>query len=218
MGQIQHVLDPILNKHYVCPQGVLGRFVGELMVRQHAPETTWTVAIADVQPADCVLEIGFGAGKAIQLLAEKATHGSVYGIDLSATMVKRARERNAQAVRAGRVILQQGEATHLPFEAQQFDKVISIHTFYWWAEDPHSILTEMYRVLKPGGKLLFTFANAKEGVERDYYDQTFIEEHAFSPMKSIGFTEITSQRGPLSRQFKILAVIGTKSSASTSSG
>jgi hypothetical protein len=63
MIQINHIFEPVLNKHYGCPQGMMGRFVGELMVRQHAKETAWTVSIADVQPADCVLEIGFGAGK-----------------------------------------------------------------------------------------------------------------------------------------------------------
>lgn len=214
MIQINRAFETVLNKHYVCPKGVVGRFVGELMTRQHEKETVWTVSIADVQPADHMLEIGFGAGKAIELLAEKTTHGFVDGIDLSATMVKRARERNAQAVRAGRVSLQQGEATQLPFAERHFDKVISIHTFYWWVEDPHMILTEMFRVLKPGGTLLFTFANGKIGEERDYYDQTFLEEQVFPSMKSVGFTAVSSQTGPLSRQFKILAVLGTKPSVS----
>ncbi len=213
MIQINRAIETVLNKHYVCPKGVIGRLVGELMVRQHEKETAWTVSIADVQPADRVLEIGFGAGKAIELLAEKTPHGFVYGIDLSATMVKRAKERNAQAVRAGRVTLQQGEATQLPFEEHHFDKVVSIHTFYWWAEDPHIILTEMFRVLKPAGTLLFTFSHGKIGEERDYYDQAFIEEQVFPLMKNIGFTAVSSRPGPLSRQFKHLAVLGTKPSA-----
>src|SRR5690348_13800409 len=107
MIQITRTFQSALNKQYPCPKGVIGRFAGELMVRQHAEETAWTVSIANIQPADRVLEIGFGAGRAIELLAEKTTGGSVAGIDLSPTMVKRARKRNAQAVRAGRVTLQQ---------------------------------------------------------------------------------------------------------------
>ncbi|GCE26426.1 hypothetical protein KDA_19100 [Dictyobacter alpinus] len=208
--QITRAFENVLDPHYGCPKGIIGRFVGELMVRQHARETAWTVSLADIQAADRVLEIGFGAGKAIQLLAQKTTRGFVYGIDLSATMVKRARERNAHAVRTGRVILQQGEATQLPFEEQYFDKVISIHTFYLWSEDPHRVLTEMFRVLKPGGTLLFTFSHGKVGEERDYYDQTFLEEQVFPLMKNIGFTAISSLSGPTSRQFKHLTVFGTK--------
>src|SRR5258708_39063494 len=107
MIEINCAFETVMNTHYVCPKGVIGRLVGELMVRQHERETVWTVSVADVQPTDRVLEIGFGVGKAIELLAEKTTHGLVYGIDLSPTMVKRARERNAQAIRAGQVTLQQ---------------------------------------------------------------------------------------------------------------
>lgn len=210
MIQINRAFTTILNKHYVCPQGVLGRFVGELMVRQHRKETVWTVSIADVQLTDYVLEIGFGAGKAIKLLTEEAKHGCVHGIDLSATMVKRAKERNMRAVRDGRVILQEGKATELPFEEEYFDKVISIHTFYWWAEDSQSILADVFRVLKPAGTLLFTFATGKIGEERDYYDQSFIEGHVFSQMRDVGFTAVFAQSGPVSRGFKILAVSGTK--------
>jgi len=214
MIQVNRVFEAVANKHYVCPKGVMGRLVGELMVRQHKEETAWTVSIAHIQPTDRVLEIGFGAGKAIELFAEKVTHGFVYGVDLSATMVKRARERNARAVRSRRVILQQGEAALLPFEEHYFDKVVSIHTFYWWAEDPHIVLTEMFRVLKPGGTLIFTFSNGKIDKERDYYDQTFIEEQLFPQMKSIGFTSVSSRSGPVSRQFKHIAVVGTKPAAS----
>jgi len=214
MIQINRALEAVVNKHYVCPRGVVGRLVGELMVRQHEKETAWTVSIAHVQPADCVLEIGCGAGKAIELCAEKATHGFVYGIDLSATMVKRTRERNARAVRTGRVAVQQGEAARLPFEEHSFDKVVSIHTFYWWAEDPRIVLAEIFRVLKLEGTLIFTFSNGKIGEERDYYDQTFIEEQLFPQMKSIGFTAVSSRPGPVSRQFKHIAVVGTKPAAS----
>jgi SAM-dependent methyltransferase len=133
MIQIKQAWSTVLNKQYPCPQGMIGYIAGELMVRQHEEETAWTVLVADVQPTDSVLEIGFGAGKAIELLAEKTPGGSVAGIDRSATMVQRARARNRRAVRAGRVTLQQGDAAHLPFAQQQFNKVISIHTFYFWS-------------------------------------------------------------------------------------
>ena len=212
MIQIKSAFETVLNKQYPCPKGVMGRIAGELMVRQHVRETAWTVSIADVQPTDRVLEIGFGAGKAIELLAGKTTHGFVYGIDLSATMVKRARKRNARAVRAGRVILQQGKAAQLPFAEHEFDKVVSIHTYYFWS-DPQATLTEIFRVLKPEGTLIFTFSNGKIGEERDYYDQTFIEEQVLPQMRSVGFTEVSTRPGPISRQFKHLAVIGAKPSA-----
>ncbi len=209
MIQIKRAFDTVLNKQYPCPQGVMGRIAGELMVHQHGKETTWTVAVADVQPADSVLEIGFGAGKAIELLAEKTSCGSVEGLDRSATMVKRARARNRRAVRAGRVTLQQGDAAHLPFGEQQFDKVISIHTFYFWSE-PAVILAEIFRVLKPGGMCIITFTTGKAEETGLGHYQAIIEERMLPGMRSIGWTSVSIKYGSIARQYKNVAVIGRK--------
>lgn len=213
MIQIKQAFNTVLNKQYPRPQGMIGYLAGELMVRQHAKETVWTVSVADVRTADSVLEIGYGAGKAIALLAEKTPAGSVAGVDLSATMVKRARTRNARVVRAGRVRLQQGDAAHLPFADRQFDKVISIHSLYFWPE-PSVVFAEILRVLKPGGICVVTFASGKAGDEDAAGLEAIIERQELPDLRKLGFTEVSLQRGPIVRQFKILAVVGAKSSAS----
>ncbi|GAC1350950.1 MAG: hypothetical protein NVSMB27_38380 [Ktedonobacteraceae bacterium] len=209
MIQIKRAWSSVLNKQYPCPQGIMGRIAGELMVHQHGTETAWTVEIADVQPEDSVLEIGFGAGKAIALLAEKTSCGSVEGLDRSATMVKRARARNRRAVKAGRVTLQQGDAAHLPFEEQQFDKVISIHTFYFWSEHA-AILAEILRVLKPGGMCIITFTTGKAEEAGLGYYQTILEEQMLPGMRNMGWTSASIKHGPIARQYKNVAVIGRK--------
>lgn len=209
MIQIKRTFDTVLNRQYPCPQGIIGYIAGELMVHQHAEETAWTIAIADVQPADSVLEIGFGAGKAIALLAEKTFHGAVAGIDRSATMVKHATARNLWAVRAGRVTLQQGDAAHLPFGEQQFDKVMGIHTFYFWSE-PTVILAEIFRVLKPGGICIITFTTGKAEETGLGGYQTIIEEQILPGMRNIGFTKASIEYGPIARHYKNIAVMGKK--------
>ena len=209
MIQIKQTFNSILNKQYPCPQGMVGRIAGELMVRQHKPETIWTVSIADVQPANSVLEIGVGAGKAIELLAEKTPCGSVEGIDLSATMLKRATARNVQAVRAGRVALQQGDAAQLPFANQQFDKVISIHSFYFWSEPP-AVFAEIFRVLKPGGTCVLTLSTGKVGAAGETEFRAMIEERVLPGMRSMGFTEAELRQGPVARQIENVAIVGVK--------
>jgi ubiquinone/menaquinone biosynthesis C-methylase UbiE len=137
------------------PSGLLGRYIGAGMARDHRPENLWTVACLDPQPEDHILEIGFGPGVAVEALAQRLTTGKVAGIDFSRTMVGAARRRNAAAVRAGRVDLRHGEAGSLPFPDAAFDKVFGIHTLYFWPR-PANVLREAWRVLKPGGRIVLT--------------------------------------------------------------
>ncbi len=117
--------------------------LGERMVRQHIPETTWTISLLDIQPEDQVLELGFGAGRAIELVAAQASSGHVYGLDHSQEMVRAASRRNAQAIKAGHVTLYHGDLATLPFADNQFDKIFSIQTLYFWS-DPSQTLAEIF--------------------------------------------------------------------------
>jgi ubiquinone/menaquinone biosynthesis C-methylase UbiE len=204
--------EGIWDQQHRCPSGILGWLAGEQMMRQHRPETAWTIDLLDIQPADTVLEVGFGAGRGIKLAAEKASDGRVMGIDLSDVMVRVATRRNARAVKAGRVVLSQGNVTALPFEDQQFDKIMTIHTFYFWPEPPQAI-SELQRVLKPGGRLIITLStgkiNARGEVEVEPL-QSVLEEHVAPGMRRNGFKVARLERGPNSRQYNSVAVIGEK--------
>src|SRR5204863_4096825 len=150
---------------------------------------------------DQILEIGFGAGKAIERMAAQATSGRITGIDPSRTMILVASRRNAHARKAGRVDLRQGEAMTLPFPGQQFDKVLSIHTFYFWS-DPVQGIAEIFRVLKPNGMMVVTLSTGKAGAEATGLEhfQTTLEEQIIPAMKQLGFTEASLKQGPYSRQ------------------
>src|SRR5437588_954717 len=132
--QVKRRLEGLWNRQYRSPHGMMGWLAGERMVRQHGPETAWTLSLLEIESTDTVLEVGFGAGQGIKLATEKAGDGCVMGIDLSEMMVRVATRRNAQAVKTGRVVLAQGTITALPFEDHSFDKVMTIHTFSLWSE------------------------------------------------------------------------------------
>ena len=211
--KVKQQLVGLWNQQYRSPSGMMGWLAGERMVRQHGPETAWTINLLEVQPTDTVLEVGFGAGQAIKLAAEKASDGRVMGIDLSGVMVRVATRRNAQAVKAGRVALAQGNLTALPFEEQHFDKIMTIHTFYFWSE-PAQPLSELYRVLKPGGRLVITLStgkiNARGEVEVWPPLQSALEEQVMPGLQREGFQVVRLERGPNSRQYTSVAVIGEK--------
>ena len=150
-----------------------------------------------IEPTDQVLEIGFGTGRAIELAAARATNGYVAGIDVSRTMVDAANRRNQHAVDAGRVRLRSGDRTTLPFSEQRFEKVFSIHTLYFWGDFPRAI-TELYRVLKPQGRLVLAFATGKVGAVGQTGLSQFtarVDSEILPAMKQIGFTEAISRKG-----------------------
>ena len=97
-----------------------------------------------------VLEVGVGSGLNLRLYS-RAVDG-VCGIDLSPELLRLAHERTADAV--GPVSLIRASAEHLPFAVAAFDTVVMTWTLCSIAS-PLAALTEMRRVLKSGGDLLF---------------------------------------------------------------
>jgi SAM-dependent methyltransferase len=155
-----------LDRQYRRPTGSLGRQVGERMAEDHLPENLWTVSLLQARPTDHILELGFGAGVAIQELAKTVTQGRIAGIDFSKTMVAAARRRNAQAIKRGTVDLRYGDVAELPFDDAQFDKAFSIHSIYFWRQ-PHEVVRGIERVLRPGGRLVLTVLPTERWNERD---------------------------------------------------
>ena len=112
-------------------------------------------------------------------------------------------------MRAGRVLLQQADAAQLPFADHQFDKVISIHSLYFWPERA-AVFAEIFRVLKPGGTCVVTFSTGKAGEAEATGIEAIIEEQGLPQMRRLGFTEAQLAQGPVARQFKNVAIIGRK--------
>jgi ubiquinone/menaquinone biosynthesis C-methylase UbiE len=212
MHLFKRIEASLLDGQYGHPKGLIGRALGEQMVRQHVPETNWTLSLLRLKPEDQVLELGFGAGRAIELVAARASEGHVYGVDLSQEMVRSASRRNTRALKAGRVTLSQGDLTTLPFADRQFDKAFSIQTLYFWP-DPLRALAEIFRVLKPGALLVVTLSTGKRGTTEatglEHYQQ-LLEEKIIPGMNQLGFTSASIEQGPDSRQFKTTALIGVR--------
>ncbi|HCI80011.1 MAG TPA: class I SAM-dependent methyltransferase [Ktedonobacter sp.] len=201
-----------IGRQYSQPKGMIGRAIGERMRRQHEPEVQWTLSLLDVRPTDSILEIGFGSGRAIELLTTQAMNGHIAGIDLSHTMLQVASQRNAQAIQRGQVELREGNVITLPFGDAQFDAIFSIHTLYFWPDYSRAI-AEIARVLKPNGLLVLTFSPGTitaDGTQELNAFQKTVEEQVLPDMRRCDFSAAYLKYGPNSRQFLTTAVIGKK--------
>ena len=109
------------------------------------------INLLDIQEDDRVLDLATGTGEPGLSIAEKAKKGSVTGVDISEGMLEVAKENAARrGIKNYKTIV--ADATELPFEDNTFD-AISCRMGFMFFPDMDLAAAELYRVLKPGGRL-----------------------------------------------------------------
>jgi malonyl-CoA O-methyltransferase len=103
-----------------------------------------------------ILDLGSGTGHCSQALAQRYPKSRITSLDLAGAMVKKTRERFSKwsRFRHGHQFVC-GDAESLPFADQSFDMIFSNLTIQW-CDDLEQAFSEMKRVLKPGGVVLYT--------------------------------------------------------------
>jgi 2-keto-4-pentenoate hydratase/2-oxohepta-3-ene-1,7-dioic acid hydratase in catechol pathway/SAM-dependent methyltransferase len=145
------------------PQAVVG--LGELHVRGH--EATRELAMQMGLTHEMkVLDVGCGVGSPSRFIA--AQYGcQVTGLDITEEFCKTARDL-AQRVRLSDFLTyRQGDALELPYRDEEFDAILTQHV-QMNIEDKPRFYSEMFRVLKPGGRMGFYDIVAGEGGEPFY--------------------------------------------------
>tara|TARA_R110002110_G_scaffold415612_2_gene651554 strand:- start:21330 stop:22145 length:816 start_codon:yes stop_codon:yes gene_type:complete len=100
-----------------------------------------------------VLDIGCGTGPQSRTIAAIPAVGEVVGVDHLEPFLERGRELAADlSADHARVSFEQADARDLPFADASFDVVI-LHTLLTHVPGPEGVLSEVHRVLKPGGSV-----------------------------------------------------------------
>jgi SAM-dependent methyltransferase len=118
-----------------------------------------------VQPHDHVLDIGCGSGQTAREAARAANAGSVFGVDVSATAIERARQA-ARAEAIHNVTFECADAEVYPFPQEHFDVAISrFGTMFF--DDPAVAFANISRALHRSGRLVMMVWQADERNEWD---------------------------------------------------
>jgi demethylmenaquinone methyltransferase/2-methoxy-6-polyprenyl-1,4-benzoquinol methylase len=118
----------------------------------HRAWKAWTVAQAQVQPGDWVLDVASGTGDlALAFSKRVGPEGRVVMADINAQMLERGRDRLMNLGRSIEAVVCDCEA--LPFVDNQFDRITLAFGLRNMTHKDQA-LRELHRVLKPNGKLL----------------------------------------------------------------
>ena len=110
------------------------------------------LAVASLQPGETVLDLGSGGGLDVLLSARRVgPAGTAYGLDGSTEMLALARANAAQAGVTNACFLH-GHIEDIPLPDECVDVVISNCVINLSADKPR-VLAEVFRVLRPGGRL-----------------------------------------------------------------
>lgn len=125
---------------------------GRVLAVQHA-----------VRPGDKVLDAGAGTGSTALLAARAVgSAGHVTLLDFSPAMLAQAKGRAVRHGLAARMSFERGDILRLPYADASFDSVVSTYSLCPVFDPAHGA-RELYRVLRPGGRIGIAHSTTPRG-------------------------------------------------------
>lgn len=153
-GSISTNEDTIIRDQMARMVGKYDTYMKRITLGREGLLRSMTVELAKIKPGDCVLEIGCASGSLTMAAKKKAgKSGRVAAIDLIPGMIEESRQK---AKTAGLDInFQVGRIEEIPFTDGMFDVVLCSFMIFHMSEGVRNKgIEEIFRVLKPGGRLL----------------------------------------------------------------
>lgn len=200
------MLFRLIARHLRTPDGLFGRLVGRLMNVGNRPMNRAALDALDLGPSHRVLEVGFGGASLLDELLRRTPEGHVAGLELSETMLERARRRFRHAIERGALTLKHGVVEELPFGDDRFDRAFTVNTLYFWT-DPARAADELVRVLAPGGRVVIAYGRV-EDLKRlpptQYGFRLWERDEVENLLRDAGFERITSEESVSARRSFVL--------------
>jgi ubiquinone/menaquinone biosynthesis C-methylase UbiE len=180
--------DPFLKVLFFLSNGGFG---GERRIRKRI------IDCIDPRPGDRILDLCSGTGTLTVMIAERISGiGSVVGIDVSTAQLRVARKKEGLK---GLTFIQ-GDAQDIGFPHNHFDKGVIFGALHEMPREVRlKVLSEAYRVLKPGGRMVFFEHNRPSNRWRaammDFFERFNPEYRTYKDMLEHGLTGEVEQAG-----------------------
>jgi cyclopropane fatty-acyl-phospholipid synthase-like methyltransferase len=172
------------------PSGLFGMFSSNVMIKGNKANYEKLIRDLDLQPGDKLLEIGYGPGVGINMIAKACTSCTIHGIDFSTLMYRKARKYNKQYLDNNTMLLQYGDFLKTAAVSNEYDKIFCLNVVYFWNE-----LQEPFRkvlsLLKAGGAFHIYMAN-RDALEKapDTVFNKYSIEQVVEALQSVGFGNV----------------------------
>lgn len=169
------------------------------------------IGFAGLEPGDRVIDVGCGTGSLVNVLA---THpvASIQAIDASAIYVAAL----ATSLSDPRIQVRQADACALPFPVDSFDRAFC-QLVLQFVSDPAAAMTEMRRVVRPGGIVAAAVWNSGGGMphQRMFWDIAAMLDPAAVEIRGETFSRFGTSRGELSATFEAAGLVEVEESHAT---
>ncbi|MDG0867029.1 methyltransferase domain-containing protein [Candidatus Lucifugimonas marina] len=129
------------------------------------------VRFAEIKAGEIVLDLGSGGGIDCFIAASQVgSEGKVIGVDMTPRMASSARD-NAKKLTTTNVTFKRGHIEQIPQDETSVDVVISNNAIAL-SEWKHLVFSEMFRVLKPGGRFVISERVVTEALPESVQDST----------------------------------------------
>jgi SAM-dependent methyltransferase len=127
-------------------------FIAELLNGDEADTRVRAAGLLDAKPGDRVLEVACGPGPNFHHVRERiGPTGELFALDMSPGMIRAAKRRVVSPEAPVELLFANG--SYLPFADASFDSLLHLGTLNRFPDVPRA-LSEMARVVKPGGKVV----------------------------------------------------------------
>ncbi len=161
-GRVKDVFDSVASRYDIMNDLMSGGL--------HRVWKRFTIEQAAMRRGQTALDLAGGTGDLARLLLrDVGASGHVVLADINAAMLKEGRRRLIDAGASDNLSIAQVDAERLPFADSSFD-CVTIAFGLRNVTDKEAALASMYRVLKPGGKLLILEFSKPADAIRPAYD------------------------------------------------